>query len=938
MPKKLTQEDFLKRSWNRWGVGRFDYSNTKFEGTQTKVVITCTEHGNFDQYPTSHWNGNLGCVGCGKNGSVNTNQWIQKAHELWDGRWNYSKVNYVNRNTDVIIICSEHGEFSQSPEMHLNKQIGCSKCSGRSVTHDFWIERADELWDGRWDYSKTKFTRSNDKVIIICRDHGEFEQAAKVHMRKAVGCPECNGTGKITQARFEEKVFSVFGDRWDLSKAEYRGNSTPVTYICKEHGEFDQKPLSTFVGKVGCPRCNERGYKLDTTRIPHNKMTHEDFLEKVKSVCGDRWDLSDTEYFGWDKPVVLTCPKHGMFEQVAAGLFSGKVGCKSCRGIVFDTSSFISKARELFGDRWDYSLTKFSGNNNKVVIICPMHGPFEQLPPDHFRGRVACGMCKKKRRFTQEEFIEKSREIWGNRWDYSKSVYKGSGKSVTIVCVDHGEFEQRVSSHWNGELGCSLCRGEASDTESFIYKSKEVWGDRWDYSNTEYSGTRKNVTIICREHGPFSQSPAYHVKGRVGCGICNGQEVEFIHRAVGIWGDRWDYSETLYVNSSTPVTILCNEHGRFSQVPTSHLRGSIGCVECQGRVTSTEDFIRESMEIFGKDRWDYSNTIYTGSREHVEINCTQHGEFYQVPTSHLRGAIGCTSCAAINSSKGEKELFEFIESIGVSVTTNRRDILPNRLELDIYLPEHKIAFEYNGLYYHSENFLPNNYHYNKTQMCSDLGIRLIHVWEDQWENSKDIVQEHIKRLLGVSNRHKVSARNTQVVGVPHHEASKFLNENHIQGSVSGSIRIGLKHKEDLVAVAVFKKSGKDLVLSRYATSATVRGGHSKIISHVENTFNYRKLVTFADLSWSVGDLYCKTGWTEDKILEPDYQYIVGNKREHKFNFRKKRFKEDPNLLYESNMSERELAIVNGLKRVYDAGKIRFIKPHPDTIKNNEETS
>ena len=531
---------------------------------------------------------------------------------------------------------------------------------------------------------------------------------------------------------------------------------------------------------------------------------------------------------------------------------------------------------------------------------------------------------------THSQFLLEARNVWGDKWDYSNTVYVGSGKSIEISCNQHGTTcTQRASSHLKGEVPCPQCRGVVKDSSSFVRAAKEVWGDRWDYSCSEYITSRISITINCPNHGTYRQSPAYHLQGKVGCKKCSGQQItpeEFIGKSREVWGDRWDYSPTVYHNWATPVILRCPEHGEFQQSASSHLRGSVGCSPCSGRVLSIQDFISQSIEVWG-DRWDYSTTAYSGSKNHLTIICKEHGPFRQVPTSHLRGSLGCKSCAGTSSSRGEESLYLFVKSLGVEVERGRRGLLENpHLELDIYLPKLKLAIEFNGLYYHSEYHKTSEYHHLKWEMCSSQGIRLIQIWEDWWENSPEKVMELIRRATQTSVQPKISARNCSIGVIGKHDAYTFMEKNHIQGGKYGSIQVGLRTKnEGLVAVGVFTRRGNILTLDRYATSALVRGGHSKIVSFVEKTETFEKMITFADLTLSEGSLYEHTGWDRDGYISPDYYYFKGNSRYHKFNFRKAKFKASPSLEYAPGLTESELASLNNYARIYDAGKLKYTR-------------
>lgn len=268
----------------------------------------------------------------------------------------------------------------------------------------------------------------------------------------------------------------------------------------------------------------------------------------------------------------------------------------------------------------------------------------------------------------------------------------------------------------------------------------------------------------------------------------------------------------------------------------------------------------------------------------------------------------------------ETQFADFCENLGVPCVRNDRSTLVGK-ELDIYFPKHRLAIEFNGLYWHSNKFKPVRYHKDKKRSAAKAGVNLIFIWEDDWLERRSIVENLIKHKLGISESNPVGARKCSVVDVDKETASLFLETNHIQGSVPCSIIKGLRFEGDLVALAGFRKHKEGLELTRYATSRLVQGGFSKLISSLE--YNGR-IVSFASEDISNGDLYTANGWTETEFLQPDYMYVVNGRRVHKFNYRKARFESDPKLLFEPGLTERELAELNGLLRVYDSGKRKFI--------------
>lgn len=349
---------------------------------------------------------------------------------------------------------------------------------------------------------------------------------------------------------------------------------------------------------------------------------------------------------------------------------------------------------------------------------------------------------------TSEQFIEEAIAVHGNKYDYSKVAYINNVTLVEIICRSHDKsFLQSPKAHLRGQ-GCPLCGGTKKlTTEEFVKRAKLIHKNKYDYSKVAYTNAYNKVIIICSKHGEFLQKPFLHLSG-CGCPSCNGKnrlttEV-FIERAVKKHGKgRYDYSPVIYKSAKFKVKIKCNIcQYIFEQLPFHHLNG-IGCPKCANKCKSTKDFIEQSIKIHGQ-RYDYSKSEYLGSKIKTLIGCSIHGYFEQEPNAHLSGQ-GCPRCAKnIFRSKGERELCEYIKSIySNKVLENTRDYL-NGKELDIFIPELKIAFEYNGEHWHQihEERTPG-YHENKRQLCKDKGIRLVEVWEKEWKKNKEKIKEEI---------------------------------------------------------------------------------------------------------------------------------------------------------------------------------------------------
>jgi hypothetical protein len=247
------------------------------------------------------------------------------------------------------------------------------------------------------------------------------------------------------------------------------------------------------------------------------------------------------------------------------------------------TKEFIKKAKLVHCDKYDYDKVVYTTTHTKVIITCPIDGDFEQTPNVHLNGS-GCQKCAiKKSQHTSEIFINRAKQVHGNKYDYSKTMYKSAHSPVTIGCPVHGNFSQMSSDHLSG-YGCSFCaQNKKLTTKEFIKKSKQVHGNKYDYSKTVYKGAHMNVIIICPVHGEFKQTPSNHLNG-CGCNSCylstKPTTETFVDKAKVVHKNRYDYSKVFYVNSYAAIIIICRIHGEFLQTPNQHLAGS-GCPDCQ---------------------------------------------------------------------------------------------------------------------------------------------------------------------------------------------------------------------------------------------------------------------------------------------------------------------------------------------------------------------
>lgn len=241
------------------------------------------------------------------------------------------------------------------------------------------------------------------------------------------------------------------------------------------------------------------------------------------------------------------------------------------------------------------------------------------------------------RKLTTEEFISKANLVHNFKYDYSKSIYTRSGDKVEIICIEHGSFHQEARLHVSGK-GCPICpRNSKKDTNYFIVRSKEVHGDTYDYSKSVYIDRNKSVEILCKFHGSFFQSPFNHYAGK-GCKECGLLTLvhkkkksfkEFVKNSHAVHGDKYSYIEETYISAKEKMEIVCGIHGSFMQTPNKHLLGQ-GCRKCF-------DESRVGIWSYSNYK-EKCEEVSNGKSKLYLIKCTGNGEdFYKIGVS-LHGA------------------------------------------------------------------------------------------------------------------------------------------------------------------------------------------------------------------------------------------------------------------------------------------------------------
>lgn len=582
------------------------------------------------------------------------------------------------------------------------------------------------------------------------------------------------------------------------------------------------------------------------------------------------------------------------------------------------------------------------GSVKKVWWVCQLGHEYEASPNSRTRPS-GCPYCSNNKVLKGFNDLETLRPDIAKDWSSNNTlkpyeVQPNSNKKYLWNCGNGHEYTATAVNRSSLGRGCPYCAKRLAYVgESDLATTHPEVAKRWSPRNTRDIKTVKaksafKAWFVCDEGHEWEELLSSASASNASCRYCDGSRVLVGFNDLATvrpdlakqWSDKNTIKPTEVLPASNiRVAWVCDLGHEWESICSNRLK--TGCPYCSSfRVWRGFNDLATKRPDVAKD-WAPENdkaadevTSMSGYRA-VWVCEKGHRE-----VSTVCDRFECFTCRRGKSfSRVESEIEAFLDDLGVTYEKGNRAILEGK-ELDFVIESHKLAIEFNGLYWHSEAFVPSDYHKNKRDGAINAGYKFLTIWEDDWKNKSDIVKRMIAHKLGMSREETVYARKTNVVSLTHEQSSDFLDKYHIQGSANGSVYLGLEHDEKIVATMVFKKSGPGYTLERYATSSNVVGGHSKLLKYFTKNYSYDKITTFADLCISSGELYHRTGWLLDTELDPDYKYLYNSKLHHKFNYRKDRFKSDPTLLYEEGKTEHELAKMNKLLRVYDCGKLRFV--------------
>lgn len=247
-----------------------------------------------------------------------TEKFIYKSKLVHNDIYLYNKTNYINSKEKVIITCKEHGEFLQSTTKHLLGR-GCPECGGsKKMTWSNFLIKADERHNNKFLYKEQKFENGRSKITITCKEHGDFTQMIEAHLR-GQGCPDCGGSKKYTKETLLKNLLLIHGSKYKYNLDNFKNNTSIINIQCKEHGEFKMKVSNHLQGQ-NCNLCYRKSLSY----------SNEVYIGKCNKIHCNMYNYEKTNFIKNNTIVTITCPKHGDFEQNSRSHLRGN-GCQKCK-------------------------------------------------------------------------------------------------------------------------------------------------------------------------------------------------------------------------------------------------------------------------------------------------------------------------------------------------------------------------------------------------------------------------------------------------------------------------------------------------------------------------------------------------------------------------------------------------------------------------------
>lgn len=495
---------------------------------------------------------------------------------------------------------------------------------------------------------------------------------------------------------------------------------------------------------------------------------------------------------------------------------------------------------------------------------------------------------------------------------------------LTVVCTAGHTFQLRLS--WLRD--CTICRksGAKETTIQEIQKVTQAEGYTVIIEASAAKTHKYKLSGTCSAGHPYSSNYGRWLEG-YRCRACAGSaklSLSFVETKLASEGYTLGSGQK-YAGNAKPLLFICPKGHHYHSAWAKWKKG-VRCLVCSGHGPVTAEVAIQNIEKSGI--FIYLSGNYKDKRSTFQVKCRLASHLttvtYEGLVYDLRNCALCSATAF--QSGGEKELATWVESLGHSVVTNDRRTLDG-LELDILVPELKLAIEYCGLYSHATKYKNRDYHVQKYIKCQEQGIRLFTIFEDEWVHHKNGVTGFLGFFLD-KKATKIAARNCEISVANYSEIMNFFEEHHLQGKPGTNTRQAwvLTHNDKVVAalsVAHHHRIRDQWVLNRYCVRPeySVTGGFARLLAQAVSWLKGQgvdKLWTFSDRRYSQGGVYSRNGFIHDGVLRPDYHYSKGTMRFSKQSLKKTEFERG------SGKTEWQLRQEQGYLMIYDCGKDRWV--------------
>ena len=534
--------------------------------------------------------------------------------------------------------------------------------------------------------------------------------------------------------------------------------------------------------------------------MPRNTLTQDEFNNRIKEMYGQKYSIKDSIYKNNKTKLNILCLKHNKNIFVEPyRLLRGDECCCDCskekqhKLQPKDEEIFLEECKKVHkNEKLDYTNTHYVNARTKIEVYCKEkdecgeeHGIFSVLPSNHLRGDKCpkCASQYKENRITKEKFIERSKQLFGNIFDYSKIEHINNNKQYVSLVFNKKVYNVRVCNHLNGVLPRDIRSFLQRNTKKEDFKIKALalirdkYGEKYTINEKTLKNKNEPIELCCKKHGTFKRKLDSLLKGHE-CDRClweegnfkfcnfNHNKEAFIQHSKILYGDRFNYDNMLFKEDNDKLLIECKKHGVFLTTKQKHNNEKYGgCKLCaneaiaKSKIKGTKsDFIDNAKKLYDSF-YSYSNVEWNGMTSEVEIICPKHGSFFMTPSNHLNGKI-CPKC---KSSKLEQKMMTFLfkNNINFIHNINKKHFKWLGLQrLDFYLPDYNTAIECQGRQhfmlieqYNEKDKLEKQIKLDaeKKKKCEDNNVRLLYYAELEYDYPYKVFTDLDKLLKEIKN-------------------------------------------------------------------------------------------------------------------------------------------------------------------------------------------